>query len=225
MSHKTAFRAASRALLGVTLFWLLTACSVITTQGVRELNFRTTQDAFVTDPSRLLTDQRVARHQFTSIPKALRQAPVGSVILVCWRYVSFTHFWGPCSHISRKLSATELAESIGIVEGGAGIYPITRLYNRYAVIVLDVGVRDEHVPVMRAEVERLNGLPYDVSNREGTYYCSTYQNRLQRVMALPDVVPFNPYYNMFIPAEVLLQPGVRVLWVGVNEHSPRRQSN
>lgn len=208
-------RGASLALLGA----LLVGCNTLITQGVRHLNFQPAPRGTTTNAATLLVNQRVAPTQLTTIPDALAKAPDGSVILVCWRETHLSNFWGPCSHIARKYDATRLAETISPTEGGANLYPISRVYNRYAVIVLDAGVRDEHLQAVRQEADKLNGLQYDVSGKEGTYYCSTYQNRLQRVAGLPDVVPYNALWNLYIPAEVLLQPHVKVLWVGVNDTS------
>lgn len=200
--------------LGLTLG--LSGCAPIATQGVLALDFKAdTAPGARLDPARLLLDQRVPTSRLTSVRGALTRAPAGSVILACWRKAEAVNFWGPCSHVARKLGPGLLAESISPFEGGAGVYPAAHLNNRYAVIVLDVGVRNENLPAMRAEVKRLNGAAYNISNQPDTYYCSNYQNNLQRAMKLPDVVPWNDFWKMYVPAEVLLSPGTRVLWVGV----------
>ncbi len=207
----------SRLLLGLLAGGLgLSSCAPIATQGVLALDFKTDSawDARL-DPARLLLDQRVPAAQLTSVRGALTRAPAGSIVLACWRRAEAVNFWGPCSHVARKLGPGLLAESISPFEGGAGVYPTSHLYSRYAVIVLDVGVREANLPAMRAEVRRLNGSAYNLSNQPGTFYCSNYQNDLQTAMGLPDVVPWNDFWKMYVPAEVLLSPGARVLWVGV----------
>ena len=194
----------------------LVGCAPIATQGVLTLDFRADPAPGARlDPARLLLEQRVPAALLMSVRGALTRAPAGSLILTCWRSTHIVNFWGPCSHVARKLGPGLLAESISPFEGGAGVYPTAHLQHRYAVIVLDVGARERDLSAMRAEVRRLNGAGYDLSNRPDTYYCSNYQNVLQRAMKLPDVIPWNATWKMYVPADVLLTPGVRVLWVGV----------
>lgn len=189
----------------------LTAC--LPTLGVRTLDFRPDAALDRTNPATLLLSQRVAASQFTSIPDALRRAPLGSLIVACWRDTGVSNFWGPCSHVTRKLTSTTLADTWPA--RGAGEYPISMLYERYAVIVLDGGVSPDQLPALHQALSRVQGRPYDLSNHDQTYYCSTLQNYLNRAVGQPDVVPLNPVFNMYVPAEALLQPSARVLWVGV----------
>ena len=192
------------------------------TQGVTRLDFVPEERYVSVDPRKLLVDQRVPAWQLTTVPEALRRAPPGSLILACWRSSSVVNFWGPCSHIARKLDERTLAESISPVEGGAGLYPLARLNDRYAIIVIDSGVREHHLAKLRAEAERLDGRPYSLSGDPGTLYCSTYQNELQRALGLPEAVPYSDIWKVHIPAEALLQPGARVLLVGVNSSVTRQ---
>ncbi len=190
---------------------LLSGC--LPTLGVRNLNFRPDAGLTQTDAASVLVTQRVAAAQLTSIPEALRRAPPGSVIVACWQDTDVSNFWGPCSHITRKLSDSTLADTWP--SRGANEYPISLLYARYAVIVLDEGVTDEQMPALRAELRRVRGRPYNLSGQNETFYCSNLQNQLNHAIGKPDVVPRNQVWNAFIPAEALLQPGARVLWVGV----------
>ncbi|AFZ68309.1 hypothetical protein Deipe_2846 [Deinococcus peraridilitoris DSM 19664] len=201
--------------LGAALMLSLGACMMRPTQNVWALDFQRTDNHVELDPTRLLTEQRVPGARLVSVPTALKLAPPGSLILACWRGTELSNFYGPCSHVARKIDDTQLAETF--LAGAAGTYPLSRLYDRYAVIVLDVGAREEHLSVMRKEVERLKGLPYDLTHRPGTYYCSNYQNQLQKVAGLPEVIALNKDWQMYVPSDVLLTPGVKVLWVGVNE--------
>lgn len=189
----------------------LTAC--LPTLGVRRLDLRPDPGLSRTNAATLLLTQRVAAAQYTSVPDALRRAPPGSLIVACWRDTGVSNFWGPCSHVTRKLTDSTLADTWPA--RGANEYPISLLYARYAVIVLDGGVRREQLPLLREALARVQGHPYDLSNHDQTYYCSTLQNYLNRALGQPDVVPLNPVFNMYVPAEALLQPSAQVLWVGV----------
>ncbi|MBB6097025.1 hypothetical protein HNR42_000439 [Deinobacterium chartae] len=172
------------------------------------------------DPARLLRDGRVPRDRLLSIEEALQRAPRGSLILACWRRIQIGNAYGHCSHISRKYSDTQLVDT-AIEYGSVGLYPISNLYRRYAVIVLDTGLRDEDWPQIEATYQKLRGLPYDLSNREGTYYCSTFQNALEEAAGLPPAIPWNDTWKMYVPADVLYQKHVKVLYVGVNPAARR----
>lgn len=207
--------------LGAAMPLALSGCANIATGGALVLNFTPTDDARV-DPARLLPEGRVPRERLVTIEQALERAPDGSLVLACWKSAGVANFWGPCSHIGRKLDSARLAESISPLEGGAGVYPLKRLLNRYAVVVIDAGVRAEHLPRLREEVARLNGRPYNLSNQPDTFYCSNYQNELQKRLGLREAVPWNPVWKMAVPADALLVPGAEVLWVGVNPGAPAR---
>lgn len=202
---------AGALLLALLLIIGLGACTP--TLGVRQLHFQATDAGYPLQADTLLLAQRVPTAQLLSVHEAVRRAPLGSVIVACWQDTGWDNFWGPCSHITRKISDTELADTWP--SKGANLYPLSLLYPRYAVIVLDVGARPEHLPAMRAMLDKLKGQPYDLSGSGETYYCSTLQNALNRAAGLPDVVPFNRGWNAYIPAEALLEPKVKVLWVGV----------
>lgn len=203
-----------RSVLALALAALLSGCVMRPTQDVWALDFRRADNNFDLQPARLLLDQRVPGARLVSVATALKLAPPGSLILACWRGTAWENFYGPCAHVARKIDDAHLAETF--LNGGAGVYPLSRLQDRYAVIVLDVGARQQHLSAMRAEVHRLMGRPYDLSNRPGTYYCSNYQNRLQEVAGLPRAIPWNATWHMELPADVLLSSQVKVLWVGVN---------
>ncbi len=191
--------------------------------GVREVQFREGPAGSEVLASRLLTDQVVPRGRLVSVQEAVARAPEGSLLVVCGRQWRLSRPWGLCTHLSRKLAPGLLTEAPGITGGGllrGGVQTVStsRLEAREVVIVLDVGVRQEQLPALRAEATRLNGTPYRVAgllDREGGLDCSTYQNALQHALGLPAVVPFNGPWNLYLPQDALKMPGARVLWVGV----------
>ena len=85
------------------------------------------------------------------------------------------------------------------------------------MIVLDVGVRPDQFAALESRVQQLTGQMYSLSGAPGASYCSDYQNDLQRSLGLPDAVPFSAAWNALVPADALQVPGVKVLWVGVND--------
>ncbi|BDP41434.1 hypothetical protein DAETH_14030 [Deinococcus aetherius] len=193
--------------------------------GVRELNFRAGPAGGEPSAARLLTDQVVPEGRLVSVAEALDWAPEGSLILVCGRRWRPASPWGVCPHVSRKVAPGFLTEAPGLfagglLNGGPQTVPQTRLASRDAVIVLDVGVRPEQMPALRAEAAWLDGLAYRVGGgddpdpRDGLD-CSTYQNALQRAVGLPNAIPKHGAWNLYLPQDALTVPGVRVLWVGV----------
>lgn len=193
--------------------------------GVSELHFRAGPAGGDVSAARLLTDQVVPGDRLVSLPEALARAPEGSLILVCARRWRVTSPWGICPHVSRKLAPGFLTEAPGLfrgglLNGGPQTVPETRLESRDTVIVLDVGVRPEQMPALRAEAARLDGLAYRVGGGDDPdpragLDCSTYQNALQRAAGLPNVIPRHGAWNLYLPQDALSVPGVRVLWVGV----------
>jgi len=204
------------------LLLTLTLCGCVP-GGVREVTFREGPAGAEMSAADLLTRGEIPAGQLLSVREAVARAPAGSLILACGARWSLSRPWGLCSHASRKLAPGWLTEAPGVFVGGlrgAGVSTVRedRLETRDVVIVLDVGVREEHLPVLRTEAARLRGTPYRVAgllDKGGGLDCSTYQNALQRAMGLPDVVPFDPLLNLYLPQDALKVPGVRVLWVGV----------
>ncbi|WP_216317736.1 hypothetical protein [Deinococcus aestuarii] len=193
--------------------------------GVRELTFRAGPAGGEVSAARLLTDQVVPADRLLSVTQALDRAPEGSLILVCGRRWRAASPWGVCPHVSRKVAPGLLTEAPGLfagglLNGGPQTVPQTRLASRDVVIVLDVGVRPEAMPALRAAVTRLGGLAYRVGGgddpdpRDGLD-CSTYQNALQRAAGLPNAIPKHGAWDLYLPQDALTVPGVRVLWVGV----------
>ena len=206
-------------LAALTLLALLCACAPIATDGVTRLDFEPVLEESANIQARhLLRRQKVPRDSFMTIREAIAKAPDGSPILTCHRAARLANFWGPCSHIARKLSGDRIAETIGPIPGQdrVGVYPARRLERYYAVMVLDVGQRPEDLAVLERETERLAGSPYDLSENPGTFYCSNFQNHLERALGRPDLIPRHPVIGLALPADVLLQPRVKVLYVGVN---------
>ncbi len=208
----------SAALLPLMLSGLLASCAPLTT--VYDLNFRAGPAGQEIDAATLLTRQVVPADRLVSLPEAFARAPEGAVILTCWKDTDITNFWGPCSHVTRKYAAGKVAETYNFTRPQAGIYPQQLEYNYYAVIVLDTGVTPDKLPALWAAARKLNGKLYNLSNEPDSYYCSTYQNALQRAVGLPDAVPYRPEISLSLPADALLVPGVKVLWVGLNQDSP-----
>ncbi|WP_424951127.1 hypothetical protein [Deinococcus sp.] len=211
------------ALLTLGCAGLLASCAPLTT--VYDLHFTAGPAGEDIDPTTLLERQIVPADRLVSLPEAFSRAPEGAVILTCWKDTDITNFWGPCSHITRKYKPRsegggQVAETYNFFRPQAGIYPESVEYHYYAAIVLDVGVTPDKLPVLWAAAHKLDGRLYDLSGREDSYYCSTYQNALQRAVGLPDAVPYRPEINLAIPADALKVPGVKVLWVGLNQNSP-----
>ncbi|WP_407568975.1 hypothetical protein [Deinococcus altitudinis] len=217
------FRRSSPLLLACSCV-LLASCAPLTT--VYDLNFKPGPVGETIDPATLLSRQIVPADRLVSLSEAFARAPEGSVILTCWKDTDFTNFWGPCSHITRKFTPTSsgegrVAETYNFGRPKAGIYPERLEYNYYAVIVLDTGVTPAKLPAIWAAARTLDGKLYDLSGHPDTYYCSTYQNALQRAAGLPDIVPYRSEINLALPADALKTPGVKVLWVGLNQNSPK----
>ncbi len=198
---------------------VLAACAPLT--PVYDLNFRAGPAGEPIDPATLLTRQIVPADRLVSLPEAFARAPEGAIILTCWKDTDFSNFWGPCSHVTRKYGPGLVAETYNFSRPQAGVYPEWLEYKYYAVVVLDAGVTPELLPAMWAAARKLDGRLYNLSGRPDTYYCSTYQNALQRAVGLPYIVPLNRQWGMAVPADALKAPGVKVLWVGINESSPR----
>ncbi|AHX26556.1 hypothetical protein DEDE109153_16405 [Deinococcus deserti] len=207
-------------LLAVILSALLSACAP---GGINQLKFQPAPEGARISAPRLLIEQRVPATQLVSVRDAVDRAPVGSLIVVCSERWSAARPWGICTHVTRKLGPDEFTDAPGIFVGGLfgggpQITPARTLFQRDVVIVLDVGVRNHHLNVLRATARKLAGTPYRVAgllDRDGGLDCSTYQNELQRAMGLADAVPFNGLWNLYLPQDALTAPGAQVLWVGV----------
>ncbi|MEF2277667.1 hypothetical protein V3W47_05095 [Deinococcus sp. YIM 134068] len=212
----------TRPLAALLLCLTLCAC---TPGGVRELRFREGPPDVEVSAARLLTDQIVPQGRLLGLKEAVARAPEGSLILACGARWSPLRPWGICTHVSRKIAPGLLTEAPGLLgvgggllDGGPKTIPQERLESRDVVIVLDVGVRPQHLPALRAEAARLDGMPYRVGvvdDPRNGLDCSTYQNALQRAVGLPEVVPRHGEWNLYLPQDALGMPGVRVLWVGV----------
>ncbi|GAA4017162.1 hypothetical protein GCM10022631_32200 [Deinococcus rubellus] len=207
---------AARLLALPLLGLLLSSCLRLPAILPRTLDFRVAPAGSELRPADLLESGLVPADKLVSIPEALARAPEGSLLLPCWRTTSLTNFWGPCSHLARKLGPGQMADQPGITQV-AGTRPTDSLLPRYAVIVLDVGVRPAQFAALETRVQQLKGQMYSLSGAPNASYCSDYQNDLQRTLGLPDAVPFNAAWNALLPSDALKVPGVRVLWVGVNE--------
>ncbi len=207
-----------RALLAASLCLPLSGCFRLPVIEARTLNFTAGPADAVIDPASLLQSGVVPEGKLLSLPEALSRAPEGSLLLVCWKDTAVINFWGPCSHVARKLGPGLIADQPGLSQR-AGVRSTDALLGRYAVIVLDVGVRPAQFGKLKAAVKQLEGQLYSVSGAPNTSYCSDYQNALQRALELPDVIPFSAAWNGLLPADALQVPGARVLWVGVNQAS------
>jgi hypothetical protein len=194
----------------------LSSCLPQPTAGVVALHFKKVAAGSEIDPKTLLTLQEIPADKYMSIPEAMQKAPIGSLMVVCW-YDNESP-WGPCSHITRKYSATTLLDVVTLGET-IREYPLDHMNPRYAVIVLDTGITPEKLPLMFTKSKELIGKYYDVTGFPGTYYCSTLQNSLEEAMGLPKAMPFNKEWNVYLPADSLFLPHVKVRYVGVNEGS------
>ena len=206
-----------RVMFALLLGLGLSACSSLPESGPRRLDFTAGPAGKAIDPATLLERGIVPTDKLLSVAEALARAPEGSVLLPCWREWSRTSFWGVCSHLARKLGPGQMADQPNLFQR-AGVRSTDTLKGRYAVIVLDVGVRPAQLTALKAEVKHLDGQMYSFSRAPDTSDCSTYQNALQHALNLPDVVPFNAAWNTWLPADALKMPGVKVLWVGVNQY-------
>ncbi|AZI42489.1 hypothetical protein EHF33_06775 [Deinococcus psychrotolerans] len=205
-------------LLWPLLSVVLSGCLALPAIEPRTLNFKAGPIGSEIKPATLLETGLVPADKLVSVAEALARAPEGSLLLPCWRTTVATNFWGPCSHLARKLGQGQMADQPGLTQT-AGIRPTDTLLPRYAVIVLDVGVTSAQYFALERAAEQLKGQPYSFSGAPNTSYCTTYQNELQQALNQPDVIPFNPAWNGYLPADALDVPGVKVLWVGVNEAS------
>lgn len=205
-------------LLPLTGCALLTGNGVLPERGPLTLTLRAGPVGTDTSAAKLLRTGLVPPEKLVSIPEALRLAPEGSVLVACWRDVQAVNFWGLCSHVARQLEPGVMADQPGLTKL-AGRRPTASLLSRYAVIVLDVGVRPAQFAALEAEVDRLGPQLYSFSGAPGTSYCSNYQNELQRALKLPDVIPFDPAWNALLPGDALKMPSARLLYVGLNEAS------
>ena len=204
--------------LALALTSLLLSGCALPPAGPGVLDFRAGPPGLTVSPAELLSTGLVPPEKLLSIAEALRLAPEGSLLIACWRDTQLINFWGPCSHIARKLGPGVMADQPGLSRR-AGRRSTDELLMRYAVVVLDVGVRPEQIGALEAEVDRLGPQLYSFSDAPGTSYCSNYQNDLQQALKLPDVIAFDPAWNALLPVDALRMPGAKLLYVGVNEGS------
>ena len=213
-------RLSSLALGSAVLAGLLSGCGPLAVTDVYDLHFTPGPAGQDVDARTLLTRQVVPADRLVSLREAFERAPEGALILTCWKDTDITNFWGPCSHVTRKYKAGQVMETYNYSRPRAGAYPESVEYRYYAAIVLDAGVRPDMLPRLWEAAHRLDGRFYSLSSEPDALYCSTYQNILQRAVNLPDAVPTHPAWGLAVPADALKVPGVKVLWVGVNDHSP-----
>ncbi|WP_161881123.1 hypothetical protein [Deinococcus alpinitundrae] len=207
---------ASRLLALPLLALLLSGCLRLPAIEPRTLNFRAVPAGSELRAANLLESGQVPEDKLVSVAEALARAPEGSLLLPCWRTTNLANFWGPCSHLARKLGPGQMADQPGITQV-AGVRSTDALLPRYAVVVLDVGVRPAQFAALESRVRQLTGQMYSLSGALGASYCSDYQNDLQRSLGLPDAVAFSAAWNALLPSDALKVPGVKVLWVGVND--------
>ena len=174
---------------------------------------RIVQDQFWT-PERLLHDAELPAGRVLPLREALNRAPVGSLIVAC-EYAQA--MWGPCSHLTRKFTATTVTEEPGLFGRGAALLPLDSLLRRDLILVLDAGVRERHLPALRAAVERLRDAPYLLNGTLDAFDCSTYQNALQRAVGLPPAVPLDAAWGAHLPIGALGEPLNTLLFAGVSE--------
>lgn len=189
---------------------MLTACMPAT--GPRSLNLQPVPETATWTPAALIERGEVPQALLRSLPDAIEQAPVGSIIIGCQRSGAM---WGLCTHMTRKIAPGQLTEEPGPFQQGAGFRPASVLMGREVIIVLDVGVRDEHLPKLRAAADTLKGKPYFIGGQYYGYDCVTYQNALQRAVGLPEIATKHPRWNAFLPIGAVTIPSNRVLMVGM----------
>lgn len=161
----------------------------------------------------LLFRSELPATQLLPLSEALRRAPTGSLLVAC-EYAAA--MWGPCRHLTRKLSEDLVIEQPGWFGRGAMQLPLTSLLRRDLVLVVDAGVRPEHMAAMQREIRRLGEAPYLLNGTGNAFDCATYQNALQRAMGLPEAVPLDPLWGAHLPSGVLRVPSNTLLFAGAS---------
>ncbi|GGR84139.1 hypothetical protein [Deinococcus sedimenti] len=164
-------------------------------------------------PQDLLERSELPGDRLLPLAEALDRAPVGSLMIAC-EYAAA--LWGPCRHLTRKISADRVVEEPGWFGRGATQLPLTSLLRRDLVLVVDTGVRDVHLRAVMREVERLGDAPYLLNGTVDAFDCGTYQNALQRAAGLPDAVPIDARWGAYLPSGVLRIPTNRLLLAGAS---------
>ncbi|NTY02287.1 hypothetical protein [Deinococcus sp. JMULE3] len=162
-------------------------------------------------PADLRERSQLPAERLLPLDEALRRAPVGSLLVAC-EYAEA--MWGPCRHLTRKISEDRVAEEPGLFGRGAAVLPLDSLRRRDLVLVVDSGVRDAHLPAIRREIGRLGDAPYLLNGQLDAFDCGTYQNALQRAAGLPDAVPLDPRWGAYLPSGVLSVPTNTLLFAG-----------
>ena len=165
-------------------------------------------------PADLIYRSRLPQARVLPLSEAIRRAPVGSVIVACQ---TTRALWGACTHLTRKVAAATLSEETGVVGTGARLRPADSLLDRDLILVIDAGIREQHLDALNAGIRRLSGAPYQLNGQLNAFDCSTYQNALQRAAGLPDAVPLDPSWRAFLPLGALRVPGHRLLWAGISD--------
>ncbi|GGK88004.1 hypothetical protein [Deinococcus radiotolerans] len=204
-------------LLGAVLITLLSSClpapsgpSLTSLRLVPEQGW-STQD--------LLDRSELPASRVRPLAEALRQAPVGSVLVACEFAAAL---WGPCRHLTRKISEDTVAEEPGWFGRGATERPLTSLLRRDLALVVTTGVRPEQIPALRREVQRLWAAPYLLNGTLNAFDCGTYQNALQRAVGLPDAVPLDARWGAYLPSGTLSVPTNTFLFAGASDRLMHR---
>ena len=166
------------------------------------------------EPADLIYRSLLPQARVLPLAEAIRRAPVGSVIVACQ---TTRALWGACTHLTRKVGAATLSEETGVIGTGARLRPADSLLDRDLILVIDAGVREQHLDALNAGIRRLSGAPYQLNGQLNAFDCSTYQNALQRAAGLPDAVPLDPRWGAFLPLGALNVPGHSLLWAGVSD--------
>ncbi|BBN94729.1 hypothetical protein DEIGR_101801 [Deinococcus grandis] len=179
-----------------------------------DLTTLTTIPAARWTPDDLRLRSQLPAGQVLPLAEALRRAPLGSLLVACEDAAAM---WGPCRHLTRKISADQMAEEPGLFGSGAAQLPLDSLLRRDLVLVVDVGVRPTHLEAIRREINRLGAAPYLLNGQLDAFDCGTYQNALQRAAGLPDAVPLDPHWTAYLPSGVLSVPSNAFLFAGASD--------
>lgn len=196
----------------ILLAGLLSSCLPAT--GPLSLDLRPAPSDASWTPGDLLLRGEVPAELLRPLPQAIQDAPLGSILIGCQHKGAM---WGLCTHMTRKIAPDLLTEEPGVFQHGAGFRPLEVLLKREVVIVLDVGVKEDQLPALRAAAESLKGKPYFIGGQHLGYDCVTYQNALQRALGLPDIARKHPRWKAYLPVGALNIPTNKVLFVGMQQ--------
>lgn len=215
----TAARQNTRVSLTVSLRAAATAglaallCACLPAPVGPDLTTLTVVPAATWTPDDLRLHSQLPAGQVLPLAEALRRAPLGSLLVACEDAAAM---WGPCSHLTRKISDDQVAEEPGLFGSGAAQLPLDSLLRRDLVLVVDAGVRPDHLDAIRREIDRLGAAPYLLNGQLDAFDCGTYQNALQRAAGLPDAVPRDPRWTAYLPSGVLSVPSNTFLFAGAS---------